>query len=395
MQRNTVIFVALVTFAVVAALLVPTNVPWYARAAVGIVAYFAAFATLEYLYYFRHIRIKSEREALANAYDWFDFTTHPANLQGSRGDLSEGLYDGHYHWSAERAMRNKYETYYRYLQLAPGKRLLDLGSGYCHWALFCKRRGVHVVGITLSEPQARVCQRHDISVHVQDMRTFVLNAPAESFDAISALGSLEHLASSGMTRRQQYRVFAEFFRNLNRMLRPEGRALLTYCTMNPKYPRWTIHSNASDGRNQYTYADHVHMYNLATFYGCGLYPHTDDSLRYLRRDFHVLHVRNITEDYRWGGIRFGDHHWQNGRIYLRTPYSVWKVLQYACTDPYIWGRINYSTMKSWYWQFGGDQKTPIEPNDTSPILVNCYVVTKRTSYPTPRSADRAALQLSA
>ena len=239
-----------------------------------------------------------------------------------------------------------------------------------------------------------MCRRHDIPVHVQDMRTFVLDAPAESFDAISALGSTEHLASSGMTHRQQDRVFAEYFRNLNRMLRPEGRALLSYCTMNPQYPGWTIHRNGTNGRNEYALADRVHMYNLATFYGCGLYPHADDSLRYLRRDFRLLHVRNITEDYRWGGIRFGDHHWQNGRIYLGSPYRVLKVLQYACTDPYIWGRLNYSAMKSWYWQFGGDQKTPIEPNDASPIRVNCYVVAKRTAYATPRRADRAALRLS-
>ena len=27
-------------------------------------------------------------------------------------------------------------------------------------------------------------------------------------------------------------------------------------------------------------------------------------------------AQNITEDYRWAGIRFGDNHWQNSKIFI-------------------------------------------------------------------------------
>jgi hypothetical protein len=44
------------------------------------------------------------------------------------------------------------------------------------------------------------------------------------------------------------------------------------------------------------------------------------------------------------------------------------------TDPWFFGRINYSLMNSWYWQFGGTQKTPIYNNTKSPIISNIYVL---------------------
>ena len=51
-----------------------------------------------------------------------------------------------------------------------------------------------------------------------------------------------------------------------------------------------------------------------------------------------------------------------------------KLVQYFFTDMWFFGRINYSLMNSWYWQFGGTQKTPIYNNNKSPILANIYVL---------------------
>ena len=41
--------------------------------------------------------------------------------------------------------------------------------------------------------------------------------------------------------------------------------------------------------------------------------------------------KHLTEDYRWAGIRFGDNHWQNSKIFINTPYIFWII-----------GRLNYS-----------------------------------------------------
>ena len=103
-------------------------------------------------------------------------------------------------------------------------------------------------------------------------------------------------------------------------------------------------------------------------------------------------AQNITEDYRWAGIRFGDNHWQNSKIFINTPYRFAKFTQYILTDPWIIVRLNYSFMKSWYWQFGGDSKFPKKNNDNSPVIVNCYVL-KNKKYNKKWKNDPDALNL--
>ena len=244
---------------------------------IAIIIYFIQFVILEYLYYFKKIRIKSEKEGLANSYDWFDFTMHSDNLLTDKADLTEGIYDNNYDMTDAEAMLNKYNTYFKYLNLKPGMKLLDMGCGYCHWAKYLKKRGIIVTGITLSKPQQKICVKYNINVHVEDFRKYIQNTN-EKYDAVSALGSLEHLTSSGMTKLEERRVHYEFFRNINRVLKPDGRAIITVCNMNPSYPGWTIYSNYNNNNNnnKYNLKDYIHIYNLASFYGCGRYPHVDD-----------------------------------------------------------------------------------------------------------------------
>lgn len=70
------------------------------------------------------------------------------------------------------------KTYYRYLNLSPGKKLLDLGTGYFHWTRFCQDRGVRVEGATLSKSQVEVCKEYGIHAHLQDFRLFIAREEA-------------------------------------------------------------------------------------------------------------------------------------------------------------------------------------------------------------------------
>lgn len=393
MQRNTIIFFIIIFISVNLTTLISNNlnINYILSFLIWFIIYMILFSILEYLYYFKKIRIKSEREALSNAYDWFDFTMHPDNFKTNKADLTEGLYDGNYNWSASQAMKNKYNTYYNYLKLKPGMTLLDLGCGYCHWSKYLKKRGINVIGITLSQPQKEVCDSYKIKVFLEDFRTFIQKTN-KKFDAVSALGSLEHLTSSGMTQIEEQRVHNEFFRNINRILKLNGRLIITVCNMNPNYKGWVIYDNKSKQNNKCNIKDYVHMYNLGSFYGCGRYPHVNDYISYLNTYFEINKIRNITEDYRWAGIKLGDNHWQNSKIFINTPYRFMKLIQYILTDPWILGRLNYSWMKSWYWQFGGDQKIPIINNNESPIIVNCYVL-KKNKYDINWKHDKQALDL--
>ncbi len=380
LQRNTILFWFIVFFSILFTLIITDYFNYKNKKIglkhifIGFIIYNIIFWIQEYIYFIHKMTLRSEKEALSNAYDWFDFTTHQSNFDQKNGDLSEGIYDGNYHLTAEQAMLKKYKLYYNYLNLSPGKTLVDLGSGYCHWIKFCKEKGVIVKGITLSSPQKKHCNHHNINVILDDFRHYV-QTTKDVVDAVSAFGTQEHLASMGMTAQEESNIHNEMLRNIKRILNPNGRALITIMLMNPDYPKWNIYSYSEKGKkNEISFIDKIHIYNLTSFYGCGRYPLVADYTSYVKNCFNIIKIQNYTEDYRWAGINFGDHHWQNGKIYLNTPYRCMKLLQYFLTDMWFLGRINYSLMNSWYWQFGGTQKTPIYKNNKSPILANIYVL---------------------
>src|SRR3954468_7527148 len=62
----------------------------------------------------------------------------------------------------EEAQRTKLDLVCAKLALAPGERVLDVGCGWGSFAIHAAREyGVHVTGITLSEPQARLARERN------------------------------------------------------------------------------------------------------------------------------------------------------------------------------------------------------------------------------------------
>jgi len=119
------------------------------------------------------------------------------------------------------AQRDKHELICRKLRLRDGERLLDVGCGWGSFAIHAATtRGVRVVGVTLSKPQADLASKRAaeagvadrVEIRIQDERD-VDDGP---FDAISSVGMFEHV---GATRLREY------FTHLHALLRPEGRLL--------------------------------------------------------------------------------------------------------------------------------------------------------------------------
>ncbi|WP_051222528.1 SAM-dependent methyltransferase [Conexibacter woesei] len=107
------------------------------------------------------------------------------------------------------------------LNLQPGERVLDVGCGWGAFAIHAaKEHGVHVTGITLSEPQAELARQRakeqgvgdQIDIRVMDWREL----QAEPFDAISSIGMVEHVGSGNIDN------YALALRNF---LKPGGRLL--------------------------------------------------------------------------------------------------------------------------------------------------------------------------
>jgi cyclopropane-fatty-acyl-phospholipid synthase len=105
----------------------------------------------------------------------------------------------------------------RKLQLKPGMRLLDIGCGWGGTAKFAaERHGVSVVGITVSDEQAKfgrlLCEGLDVEIRLQDYRNL-----AGTFDRVLSIGMFEHVG---------YKNYDTFMRVVRRHLADDGLFLL-------------------------------------------------------------------------------------------------------------------------------------------------------------------------
>jgi cyclopropane-fatty-acyl-phospholipid synthase len=123
--------------------------------------------------------------------------------------------------SLEAAQGEKLDLVCRKLELAEGDRVLDVGSGWGSFGIHAAQRyGVRVVGITLSEPQARLARERAAEAGVSDKVEFRVmdyrDLVGERFDRIASIGMVEHVGE------EQIDLYA---RRLAELLRPGGRLL--------------------------------------------------------------------------------------------------------------------------------------------------------------------------
>jgi cyclopropane-fatty-acyl-phospholipid synthase len=100
----------------------------------------------------------------------------------------------------EEAQEAKLELVCAKLAVEPGDRVLDIGCGWGSFAVHAaSRHGAHVVGITLSPPQAAVARARAaeagvadrVEIRVMDYRELA----GEHFNAIASIGMVEHVGA--------------------------------------------------------------------------------------------------------------------------------------------------------------------------------------------------------
>jgi len=127
----------------------------------------------------------------------------------------------------EEAQENKYRLVFDKLRLQPGDRLLDVGCGWGSMVRYAARRGVQVIGITLSAEQAAWAQQAIEAEGLGDLAEVRHGDYREitetDFDAVSSIGLTEHLGVAN---------YPAYFRFLRSKLRTGG-LLLNHCITRP------------------------------------------------------------------------------------------------------------------------------------------------------------------
>jgi len=99
--------------------------------------------------------------------------------------------------SLEDAQDNKYRLVFEKLRLQPGDRLLDVGCGWGSMVRYAARRGVQVLGVTLSAEQAAWAQRaiadEGLSGLAEVRHGDYRDITESGFDAVSSIGLTEHI----------------------------------------------------------------------------------------------------------------------------------------------------------------------------------------------------------
>ncbi|MFD1703842.1 class I SAM-dependent methyltransferase [Methylopila henanensis] len=107
------------------------------------------------------------------------------------------------------------------LDLKPGQRVLDIGSGWGSMAIYlAKNCGVEVLGVTLSKEQLALARQRAEAAGVADRVRF------ELMDYRDVAGPFDRIVSVGMFEHVGVKNFPAFFAKVSKLLKPDGVALL-------------------------------------------------------------------------------------------------------------------------------------------------------------------------
>ena len=145
---------------------------------------------------------------------------------GELADFSGAKYDGDFSLSLEQAQQRKHEYVAEQIGIGPGRRVLDIGSGWGPLLDFIRRREGVGVGVTLSSAQAESCRRHGLDARIEDARQITPESVG-SFDAVASLGAFEHFCSpEDYEAGRQEDVYRDLFARVASVLPDRGRFYL-------------------------------------------------------------------------------------------------------------------------------------------------------------------------
>ena len=243
-------------------------------------------------------------------------------------------------------------------------KILDIGCGNVHWLQYCKSKGVDGVGITISESQYEYNTKNGLKIILGDIHKDILTTIKTKFDAISAIGPVEHFCSVSQPMSKNIIIIEKYYNQVKKLIDPNSesrRYLNSYMTTNHKYSK---HKN-------FNWYCNVYIIASAFGYGCYLRENDIDKI-YSSKNSKLLIKEDYTEDYRWGGVR-DKNSWAYCNYKFDTPYHIANFVKDVFIDPSWWQRFLYGYFNCWLWQFGGTKRVPMPENKDTPIRSYIYV----------------------
>ncbi|GAB4582469.1 class I SAM-dependent methyltransferase [Nocardia sp. IFM 10818] len=149
-------------------------------------------------------------------------------------------------WTLEQAQENKYRLVFEKLNLKAGDRLLDIGCGWGGMVRYAAKRGVRVIGATLSAEQAEWAQakiaEEGLSELAEVRHSDYRDVQESGFDAVSSIGLTEHIGV------HNYPAYFEFMKSKLR----DGGLFLNHSITRPDNKHTT---KAGDFIDRYVFPD--------------------------------------------------------------------------------------------------------------------------------------------
>ena len=137
------------------------------------------------------------------------------------------------------AQHRKIDSLLDSARVGPGRRVLEIGTGWGELAIRAAARGAHVHSITLSAEQQRMAQQRVAEAGLSDRVVIELRDYREVDGRYDAVVSVEMIEAVG------YRFWPTYFHTLDRLVSPGGRVAIQAITM--------PHDRMLVSRNTYTW----------------------------------------------------------------------------------------------------------------------------------------------
>ncbi|HVA98873.1 MAG TPA: class I SAM-dependent methyltransferase, partial [Bacteroidia bacterium] len=142
---------------------------------------------------------------------------------GEKGAYSGARFDGDFSMTIDQAQEKKHKFIVDNCNIKKGSKVLDIGCGWGAFVNYMNNMGVNTTGVVLAQGQADACLKNGMNIKQIDSKTITPEMFGK-FDAVTAMGSPEHLCSVEEYKAgQQEKVYDTYMKQINSLLPVGGR----------------------------------------------------------------------------------------------------------------------------------------------------------------------------